>query len=100
MIVTGLKIDELVRWRATERSNPDWVDTKLNARYSVEATNSLFTCATQNGARMPHFSLSLRYGGVNSLAAAFFIGFVPVLNTVFVLCLLYCRTKDKKERET
>jgi uncharacterized protein YndB with AHSA1/START domain len=29
MVVTALKIDELVRWRATERSDPDWVGTEI-----------------------------------------------------------------------
>ena len=29
MVVTTLKIDELVRWRATERSDPDWVNTEI-----------------------------------------------------------------------
>jgi uncharacterized protein YndB with AHSA1/START domain len=29
MVVTALKADELVRWRATERSTPDWVDTEI-----------------------------------------------------------------------
>ena len=29
MVVTTLKVDELVRWRATERSDPDWVNTEI-----------------------------------------------------------------------
>ncbi len=29
MVVTTLEADELVRWRATERSTPDWVNTEL-----------------------------------------------------------------------
>ncbi len=29
MVVTALKVDELVRWRATERSTSDWVDTEI-----------------------------------------------------------------------
>src|SRR3569832_908267 len=29
MVVTSLKADELVQWRVTERSIPDWVNTEL-----------------------------------------------------------------------
>jgi uncharacterized protein YndB with AHSA1/START domain len=29
MVVTTLKVDELVRWRATERGDPDWVNTEI-----------------------------------------------------------------------
>jgi uncharacterized protein YndB with AHSA1/START domain len=29
MVVTTLQVDELVRWRATERSDPDWVNTEI-----------------------------------------------------------------------
>jgi uncharacterized protein YndB with AHSA1/START domain len=29
MVVTTLKVDELVRWRVTERSIPDWVNTEI-----------------------------------------------------------------------
>ena len=29
MVVTALKVDELVRWRATDRSDSEWVDTEI-----------------------------------------------------------------------
>lgn len=29
MVVAALKVDELVRWRVTKRSTPDWVGTEL-----------------------------------------------------------------------
>jgi uncharacterized protein YndB with AHSA1/START domain len=29
MVVTALKVDELVQWRVTERSIPDWVNTEI-----------------------------------------------------------------------
>jgi uncharacterized protein YndB with AHSA1/START domain len=29
MVVTTLKVDELVQWRATERSDPEWINTEI-----------------------------------------------------------------------
>jgi len=45
MVVTTLKVDELVRWRATERSDPDWVNTEIEWKIFREATKRFSTSA-------------------------------------------------------
>ena len=34
MVVTTLNVDKLVQWRVTERSDPDWVNTEIEHRFS------------------------------------------------------------------
>jgi len=41
MVVTALKVDELVRWRATERSDSDWVDTEIEWKIFREDDTTL-----------------------------------------------------------
>jgi hypothetical protein len=41
MVVTTLKVDELVRWHATDRSDPDWVNTEIKWRIFREGDKTL-----------------------------------------------------------
>ncbi len=70
MVVTTLKVDELVRWRATERSDPDWVNTEIEWKIFREADKTFLHLRHSKWREDAKCSLSPRCTGCFSCLAS------------------------------